>query len=256
MQELVRFYQGKSFSPRLLQTKEQVSEFFFSTDAKNPSIDTILFDCDGVLYRSPDAVPGARECIQRLLRASNTNTQQPQVLFVTNNAGTNRQQLVDKLTNLLHLSENDVLKPEMMVSSSYSCAQYIRTKLEKTSGSPRLFVIGSIGLCEELRVETGVQDIWRIDDDEPHSMSREEMVLVSSESDEESNSSLKVVDAVVVGHDTAFTFRKLTIATNLLRCSPHAPLIATNLDAFDLVGTNGYHIPGNGALVRSVRHEK
>jgi ribonucleotide monophosphatase NagD (HAD superfamily) len=177
-------------------------------------------------------------------------------LFVTNNAGTNRQQLVDKLTSILQLSQKDSLKPEMMVSSSYSCAQYIRTNLEKTPGSSKLFVIGSIGLCEELRQESGIQDIWRIDDDEPHAMSREEMAFISSNSNEESDSSLNEVDAVVVGHDTAFSFRKLTVATNLLRCNPHAPLIATNLDAFDLVGTNGYHIPGNGALVRSVRHGK
>ena len=61
------------------------------------------------------------------------------------------------------------------------------------------------------------------------------------------------VDAVVVGHDTGFNFRKLCLATVLLQRNPQALLVATNMDAFDLVGADGRHIPGNGSLVRSVR---
>jgi len=61
------------------------------------------------------------------------------------------------------------------------------------------------------------------------------------------------VDAVVVGHDTAFNFRKLCIANVLLQWNADARLVATNMDAFDLVGADGRRIPGNGSLVASVR---
>lgn len=63
---------------------------------------------------------------------------------------------------------------------------------------------------------------------------------------------LGTVDAVVVGHDTDFDFRKLCLATNLLHLHPRAQLVATNLDAYDLVGAAGRHLPGNGSLVAAV----
>ena len=45
------------------------------------------------------------------------------------------------------------------------------------------------------------------------------------------------------------------MATVLLpaKRDPKALLMATDLDAFDLVGADGRHLPGNGALVRSAR---
>lgn len=42
------------------------------------------------------------------------------------------------------------------------------------------------------------------------------------------------IDAIVVGHDTEFTFRKLSIANNLLLQNPDALLVATNHDSFDI----------------------
>ena len=63
-------------------------------------------------------------------------------------------------------------------------------------------------------------------------------------------SELHPIDAVVVGHDTNLHFRKLAIAQVLLQKSPHALLVATNTDAFDLVGAHGYEIPGNGGAVK------
>ena len=59
------------------------------------------------------------------------------------------------------------------------------------------------------------------------------------------------VDAVIVGLDTDFNYRKLSLATYHLRRNPGVPLIATNEDAFDVVADNRYQ-PGNGCLVKSI----
>lgn len=221
--------------PRLLQTREQVATLL-------EGVDTVLFDCDGVLYRSPDPVPGAAGSVRSLLRAGK------RVFFVTNNAGANRRQLRDKLTSLLGL-EPDLLTEDMMVGSSHSCAQYLRRELLDQKGSGKVFVIGSEGLCEELR-QTGFE-VCRADpdDDGRASMSREELAAYDF-------APLHPVDAVVVGHDTGFSFRKLCVANVLLQWNPGALLVATNRDAFDLVGADGRHIPGNGSLVRSVRIQR
>jgi len=248
MQRVIDFYSNVNDDlvnnkPELLTTREQVSQFL-----QDNRIDTVLFDCDGVLYRSPDSIPGATECIQSLLLKDNK-----QVFFITNNAASNRQQLRDKLTAILQLGGDDnLLTPEMMVSSSYACATYLQQKLvvEKKGGSGKVFVIGSEGLCEELRhAGLDVRSLHgRADDETPahyYSMSRDELAAYDF-------SKLHPIDAVVVGHDTEYNFRKLCIANVLLQWNPEALLVATNMDAFDLVGADGRHIPGNGSLVRSV----
>ena len=62
------------------------------------------------------------------------------------------------------------------------------------------------------------------------------------------------IDAVVVGLDTEFNYRKLCIANVLLQRYPYASLIATNEDAYDLVGPDSRHLPGNGALVKALEY--
>lgn len=254
MQRVVDFYQGSNDLdsvniPELLSTREQVSQFL-----NDNKIETVLFDCDGALYRSPDSIPGAAESIRTLLRENK------QVFFITNNAASNRKQLRDKLTDILRLDDdhdNNLLTPEMMVSSSYACATYLRQELvEKKKGSSssssraKVFVIGSEGLCEELRQagldvcslhQQGAHD----DGETAYSMSRDELAAYDF-------SQLHPINAVVVGHDTEYNFRKLCIANVLLQWNPEALLVATNMDNFDLVGADGRHIPGNGSLVRSV----
>ena len=214
-------------APLVLTKKARVVDF-----VKN-EIDSVLFDCDGVLYRSPDPAPGAQECIQNLI------AQGKRIYFVTNNAASNRKQLKEKLSSILKL---DCLSEEMMVGSAFSTAQYLKQSILDKKGSGRLFVIGSTGLCDELR-QIGFHVIEGAD---KPSMTRDE--LADYEFDE------KPIDAVVVGHDIDLNFRKLCIANVLLQRNPDAELVATNLDAFDLVGGDGRHIPGNGGSVKFLEH--
>lgn len=58
----------------------------------------------------------------------------------------------------------------------------------------------------------------------------------------------------MVGHDVAFTFRKLSIANVLLQRNPNALFVATNKDSYDLVGKDARHIPGNGSIVAALEY--
>jgi phosphoglycolate phosphatase len=243
--------------PELIATREQADELL-------AMVDTVLFDCDGVLYRWPDPIPGARECIMSLL---NNTSEKKAVYFVTNNAGTSRGQLRDKLNAVLNLADDEFssttsgsheegsnnravrVTEDMIISSAYSAARYLQQQREDNQlHGNRLFVIGSIGLCQELH-QAGfvIAGGGPSEPGAPTSMTREELAMYDFTIHDP-------IHAVVVGHDTDFNFRKLCIANVLLQRNPNAPLVATNEDPFDLVGADARHIPGNGCVVKALEH--
>ena len=226
--KLKEYYENAAFPvPEIWNSQCEASKYI------DENVDTVLFDCDGVLYRTTDPCPGATECIQKLLEKGKN------VLFVTNNGGINRRQLREKIARVLTI---DQLSNEQMVSSSYSCAQYLKHHLE--SGS-KIHVIGSAGLCEEL-ANNGFHISGGPSPDESPSMNRQELAEYDFEE--------HPIDAVALGHDTEFTFRKLCIANNLLLRNPEALFVTTNEDSFDLVGSDTRHIPGNGCTVKALEH--
>ncbi len=249
-----------------LQQYEEVMDHFmfelgndmiFLPDASHTSsyihqhFDAILFDCDGVLYRGTDPIPDIASSIQSLMDENQGNKK---VLFVTNNAGYNRMQLRDKLSNILHI---DDLTEEQMVSSSYSAARYVKKALDQKGiemKDANVHVIGTAGLCDEIRSfgchVTGGPNDGDNDSSKP-SMSREELASYTFENEIQPTGK---VDAVVVGLDNEFNYRKLCIANVLLQNYPDALLVATNEDAYDLVGSDARHLPGNGALVKAIEH--
>jgi phosphoglycolate/pyridoxal phosphate phosphatase family enzyme len=216
-----------------LQNQNDVSKYI------DERFDAILFDCDGVLYRGTDAIPDAGSSLKSLLK------QGKKVLFVTNNAGSNRMELRDKLSTILDCPE---LREDQMVSSSYSAARYLQKTFEKR-GVPmkdlNVHVIGTSGLCDELRNFGATVTGGPSEDGEPSSMSRAELASYSFAKEGK-------IDAVVVGLDNDFNYKKLCIANVLLQKHPEALLIATNEDAYDLVGSDARHLPGNGSLVKAI----
>jgi ribonucleotide monophosphatase NagD (HAD superfamily) len=175
-------------------------------------------------------MPGAPETIQSLLDNGK------RVFFVTNNAASSRMELKEKLENVLRFP-GGTLTEEMMIGSAFVAAQYLYSRLLHGSDEKhnRVHVIGSAGLCKELQsagfnVSGGPDPI-----DTPSGMSRDELAAYSfSEGD---------IDALVIGLDNDFNYRKLCIATVLLQRNPQALLVATNRDAFDLVGHDARHLP-------------
>ena len=231
MCKLLNHYKGQTKAPILWSSQDEAASYV------KDHIDTVLFDCDGVLYRTPDPIPGSKRCIEKLI-ASNKK-----VLFVTNNAGVNRQQLRDKLSKVLDV--DGLLTVDQMVSSSYSAGQYLMQKVaSKEMSGKRVHVIGSSGLCEELN-NFGFEISGGPSSDSAE-MDRQDLADYEFKENP--------IDAIVVGHDIAFTFRKLSIANVLLQMNPDAILVATNRDSFDLVGEDGRHIPGNGAIVAALEY--
>jgi len=230
MAKLQDLYEGRSDAPTILMSQEEASAFV------QQNIDAALFDCDGVLYRTPVPIPGAKECIESMMKEGK------KVLFVTNNAGVNRKQLREKLSKILDV---DSLVDEQMISASYSAAQFLKNEVNCGGMTgKRVHVIGSGGLCEELK-SFGFEVSGGPSSDKPE-MDRGD--LASYEFTE------SPIDAIVVGHDVAFTFRKLSIANVLLQKNPLARFVATNRDSFDLVGGDGRHIPGNGCIVAALEY--
>lgn len=92
-----------------------------------------LLDCDGVLWRGNEPLPGAPEAV-RALRASGRK-----VLYFTNNATLSRRGYLEKLRRLGFEAElSDIY------CSSYAAAAWLRGKVKKA------YVIGEEGLVEEL----------------------------------------------------------------------------------------------------------
>jgi len=247
-EKLSQFYNPSSTTvsrpPVVWQSSKEASSYV------REHIDTVLFDCDGVLYRTQSQCPGASECIENLMHRDGKT-----VLFVTNNAGVNRRELRDKLSKLLGI---DSLTTDQMISSSYSSAKYLQRELlgpDATTDTKRkrVHVIGSSGLCEEL-VQAGFEVTGGPGTtNEPGSMSRDELSSYDFET------TFPTIDALVVGHDTDLNFRKLCIADNLLLRNPQALFVATNLDSFDVVDGNEQdpqtrHILGNGATVVALEY--
>jgi len=231
--EVVNTSCSESKRPLLIQTNDD-----FNSYVHNNSIENFLFDCDGVLYRGTDAMPCASQTIQQLISRGK------KVFFVTNNAASTRMELKTKLEKVLNC--RGILKEDMMIGSAYVAGQYLKScKLKKDSDNKtRVHVIGTAGLCSEL--ESAGFDISGGQDpvDTPSGMSRDELAAYPFPEGE--------IDALVIGLDNDFNYRKLCIATVLLQRNPDALLVATNLDAFDLVGFDARHLPGNGALVCAV----
>lgn len=229
LQKLAEFYSQSSVPspPTIWKSQCDASRFV------DEHIDTVLFDCDGVLYRNVDICPGASECIHGLLKKGK------KVLFVTNNGGVNRRQLREKIGTVLGI---DSLTNDQMVSSSYSAAKYLKQQLDIGS---RVHIIGSAGLCEEL-ANSDFEISGGPSNGDSSSMNRQELEEYSFPED--------LVDAIVLGHDTELTFRKLCIANNLLLRNPKALFVTTNEDNFDLVGSDRRHIPGNGCTVKYLEY--
>jgi HAD superfamily hydrolase (TIGR01450 family) len=244
--------------PMILETSLDVQEYL-------EGIDTLMFDCDGVLYRSPHPTPDVSQAIIQLVQ------QRKQLLFVTNNGSVSRSQLKQKITSFLQLP-NDLLTADMMITSAYACSQYLLSQLKHVEPPPQqcIFCIGSEGTCRELS-DAGFT-VLHGNSDTVSSMTRDDLAnfdfttlppkLERNRYDSnDENTSLQSsplhdypkIDAVVVGHDTNFTYRKLCLATVLLQQNPSAMLVATNMDSYDITGIHRRHIPGNGALVKAVR---
>ena len=220
-------------------------------------VDTILLDCDGVIWHGDQLVPGAKKAIDYL-----RDTMKKRVFFVTNNATKTREYYVWKLNELGVDADVNHIYTAAFASASYLSSigfnnnnnnnnSTTTTTTTSSSTSKKVYVVGEQGLVRELE-ECDVGDIvggvyeavscTANDWEEMH-----EWTGGDSENDHDDDSK---VDAVVVGQDTSFTFAKLAYASYLIQKG--AKFIATNPDAGDRLGKEKLLMPGAGPIVKAI----
>ncbi|EGC35089.1 hypothetical protein DICPUDRAFT_152608 [Dictyostelium purpureum] len=187
------------------------------------SIDTFIFDCDGVLWLGSTIVEKAVETLQ-YLRALKKD-----IKFVTNNSTKTREQFMEKIKSYgieCYLNE--------IYGSSFGTAIYLN---KIGFNNKKVFIIGEYGLQKELNdqnIQT-VKEVTRLND------GIDNVQNIQVESD---------IGAVVVGMDTCLTYQKAVYAHKAI-VENNALFIATNTDTSYPI-KNGKSIPGAGSIVSMI----
>ncbi|KAG9328971.1 hypothetical protein AGOR_G00090410 [Albula goreensis] len=188
------------------------------------SIDSVLFDCDGVIWRGDEAIPGAPQVINLLKKNGK------RVFFVTNNSTKTRKMYADKLAKLgFNATEDEVF------GTAYCSAVYLKT-VSKVKG--KVYLIGSNAMKQELE-SVGIDQVGVGPD--PITGTQIDWVNVALDPD---------VRAVVVGFDEHFSYMKLNRALQYLT-NPECILVGTNTDT-RLPLEGGKAVPGTGCLLKAV----
>ena len=177
----------------------------------------VIFDLDGVVYRGDEAVVGASELVGWLHASGIT------VRFATNNSMVERAGYVDRLAAL-----GIATTAEEIVTSSSATVEHLRRHAPDVR---RVLAIGADGMHAEL-VAAGLET----------DMARDIAQDLPGAPLERS------YDAVVVGLDPEFEYRRMAVAMSAVAAG--ARLIATNADA--RYPTPAGFVPGAGSMVAAL----
>lgn len=171
-------------------------------------IELAIFDLDGVIYRGKTLIPNVNEIIEELKEHS------IRVVYNSNNSTITRQAYVDRLREFKIPSE---------ITDFYTSASIASAEITKIKQNATIFVIGEVGLREELR-SCG------------HNIVTDQV-------------NFREVDFVLVGLDRDFNYDKLSFAQKCIM-EGNAKFYATNADS-TLPVANGFK-PGAGVMVNSL----
>jgi phosphoglycolate/pyridoxal phosphate phosphatase family enzyme len=179
----------------------------------------VIFDLDGVVYRGPQAVPGAAALVAALREAG------AQVRFATNNSMATRAAYVQRLG-----AHGITAGADEIVTSTSAAIDHLREHLPEVK---RVLAVGAAGMLDELQAAgfhvTGVAD--------------------AASPDWNGEPLPETYDAVVAGLDPAFDYRRLGVAAAAIRAG--ARFIATNADL--RYPTPGGVLPGAGSIIAALR---
>jgi 4-nitrophenyl phosphatase len=168
-----------------------------------------IFDLDGVIYRGTSLIPNSDKVINDLKENS------VKVVYNSNNSTATRQMYVDRLRNFNIISD---------ITDFYTSASITAGEITNLKRNATIFIIGEIGLKEELELRG--HTVVNIDSD-----SRE-------------------IDFVVVGMDRNFNYKKLAFAQYCI-LNGKAQFYATNADSTFPVANR--LLPGAGVMVNAVQ---
>ncbi|CAL4204048.1 unnamed protein product [Meganyctiphanes norvegica] len=193
-------------------------------------IDTVLLDCDGVLWagaRGMDVINRSNEAVQKLKSLGKN------VFFVTNNSTRSQENYMEKCRIL-----NFDIEKKNILCAPFILAHY----LKKIGFKKKIYVVGAAGLAEEIN-KVGVDCIGLGPDSLPEEMYKS-VADGSIGLDPE-------VGGVVVGFDRDFNYAKIVKATCYLT-NPECIFLATNTDkVYPVLGTP-YHLPAAGVVLNTL----
>ncbi|KAG7187979.1 hypothetical protein KM043_013935 [Ampulex compressa] len=198
-------------------TKEEFKCFF-------DSIDVILSDCDGVLWKETEVITGSPEAVNSFKRSGK------RFFYITNNNTKTRSELVEKCRGLNYKATTDEI-----VCTSFLAAVYLKGKL---SGK-KAYIVGNPGIAKELEAE-GIKHCGIGPDDLP----ADELAAVKCFRPEPD------IGAVIVGFDRYFGYTKLMKAATYLQ-NPEVHFLGTNIDAHR-PSPNDNTFPGTGCFVKAI----
>ncbi len=171
-------------------------------------IELAIFDLDGVVYRGVSLIPNVPEIIQELKDLS------IKVVYNSNNSTNTREKYVERLERFNIPSE---------ISDFYTSASITSAEIMKIKEEANIFVIGEVGLREELRAVG------------------HRIITTPVEYND--------VDFVIVGLDRDFHYKNLEMAQKCI-LEGKAKFYATNADS-TLPVARGVK-PGAGVMVNAV----
>ncbi|XP_043259538.1 glycerol-3-phosphate phosphatase-like [Colletes gigas] len=188
------------------------------------SIDVILSDCDGVLWRETEVIQDSPETVNKFKQLGK------KFFYITNNNTKTRSEFVEKCKGLKYYATM-----EEIVCTSFLAAVYLKEK----KFDKKAYVVGSIGITKELDEEgikhTGIG---------PDVMDGDEVEMVQNfKPDPE-------VGAVIVGFDKYFSLPKLVKAATYLQ-NPNVHFIGTNCDT-ERPSPNNNKFPGTGCFIKTI----
>lgn len=190
------------------------------------SFDTIVTDCDGVLYVNNDPIDGVAKALNTLRRYGK------KIIFATNNSTKNRVQFLQKLRKLGYEANLNEVFP-----TSYASALY----LKQINFSRTAYILGSQGIADELN-NMGIKSFGVGSDPTP-----DEWAPGQARFKVDPN-----VGAVVVGFDNQVSFKKLAKACSYVKRSD-CLFIASNADeSFPSVSPDIF-VPGPGLYVSAIK---
>ena len=183
------------------------------------SIDTVLFDCDGVIVHGdespiPHSIPTVNTIIHELKK---------RVYFVSNNSSKNRKDFVDLFTRLGIVG----CKEEQIICTSWLA-------IEEVNGCRSAYVIGSETLVKCLVENTNTLIESSIDD--------------NSKQMDFSTPFPKAPDLVLVGYDEQINFYKIAKAMNYINQGARFLATSNNGQYSSAIGL----APGTGAIVAAI----
>ncbi|XP_002066000.4 glycerol-3-phosphate phosphatase, partial [Drosophila willistoni] len=188
------------------------------------SFDSVISDCDGVLWIYGKALNGAADVMNQL-KAQGKN-----IYFCTNNSTKTRAELLTKGLELgFQITE------EGIISTAHATAAYLKQR----NFDKRVFVIGTEGITQELDF-VGIKHTKAGPDYMQGTLGEFMAQHLKLDTD---------IGAVVVGFDEHFSFPKMTKAASYLS-DPNCLFIATNTD--ERFPMPNLVVPGSGSFVRAI----